>query len=148
MVSAQRVKCLPAMWETQVQSLHQEDPLEKEMEPTPVLLLGKFHGQRSLVSYSPWGCKELDTTERLHFTSHSTRMSFQVICVCLVFALLKWLEECLKHRRPQKVSAVLSWTDICWHLRLSSIKDSPPIPSPGCSKRPMFKSANFAMCIY
>ena len=69
MVSAQRVKCLPAMWETQVQSLHQEDPLEKEMEPTPVLLLGKFHGQRSLVSYSPWGCKELDTTERLHFTS-------------------------------------------------------------------------------
>ena len=35
----------------------------------PVLLPGKFHGQRSLVGYSPWGCKELDTTERLHFTS-------------------------------------------------------------------------------
>ena len=28
---AQMVKCLPAMWETQVQSLSQEDPLEKEM---------------------------------------------------------------------------------------------------------------------
>ena len=27
----------------------------------------KFHGQRSLVGYSPWGCKELDTTEQLHF---------------------------------------------------------------------------------
>ena len=25
------------------------------------------HGQRSLVGYSPWGCKESDTTERLHF---------------------------------------------------------------------------------
>ena len=28
---------------------------------------GKSHGQRSLVGYSPWGCKESDTTERLHF---------------------------------------------------------------------------------
>ena len=29
----------------------------------PVFLLRKFHGQRSLAGYSPWGCKELDTTE-------------------------------------------------------------------------------------
>ena len=34
--------------------------------PTPVFLPGKFHGQRSLVSYCPWGRKESDTTERLH----------------------------------------------------------------------------------
>ena len=34
---------------------------------TPVLLPGKSHGQRSLVGCSPWGCKESDTTERLHF---------------------------------------------------------------------------------
>ena len=32
-------------------------------QPTPVLLLGKFHGLRSLVGYSPWGRKELDMTE-------------------------------------------------------------------------------------
>ena len=32
-------------------------------------LPGKSHGPRSLVGYSPWGCKELDTTEQLHFTS-------------------------------------------------------------------------------
>ena len=31
----------------------EEDPLEKEMQPTPVFLLGKSHGQRSLVGYSP-----------------------------------------------------------------------------------------------
>ena len=30
---------------------------------TPVFLPGKSHGQRSLVGYSPWGCKESDTTE-------------------------------------------------------------------------------------
>ena len=41
------------------------DPLEKEMATTPVFLPGEFHRQRSLVSYSPWGRKESDTTERL-----------------------------------------------------------------------------------
>ena len=35
--------------------------------PTPVLLPGKSHGQRSLVGCSPWGHEELDTTEQLHF---------------------------------------------------------------------------------
>ena len=60
---AQMVKRLPVVWETWVQSLGQEDPLEQEMAPTPVLLPGKFHGQRSLVGNRPWGRKELDTTE-------------------------------------------------------------------------------------
>ena len=36
------------------------------MGTTPVFLPGKSHGQKSLVGYSPWGHKELDTTERLH----------------------------------------------------------------------------------
>ena len=57
------VKNLPAVWETQVQSLGWEDPLEREWLPTPVFLPGEFHGQRSLVGYSPWGRKELDMNE-------------------------------------------------------------------------------------
>ena len=56
------VKNLPAVQETWVQSLGQEDPLEKEMATHAVLLPGKFHGQRSLVGYSPLGHKELDMT--------------------------------------------------------------------------------------
>ena len=32
-------------------------------QPTPVFLSGKSHGQRSLVGYSPWGCKDSDTIE-------------------------------------------------------------------------------------
>ena len=48
---AQVVKNLPAMQETQVWSLGQEDPLEREWQPTPVLLHGKSHGSRSLVGY-------------------------------------------------------------------------------------------------
>ena len=31
-----------------------------------MFLPGKFHGQRSLEGYSPWGCKELDMTEHTH----------------------------------------------------------------------------------
>ena len=34
---------------------------------TPVFLPREFHGQRSLVGYSPWSHKELDMTEQLHF---------------------------------------------------------------------------------
>ena len=43
----------------------------RKWQPTPVLLPGKSHGLRSLVGYSPWGHKESDTTERLHFLSVS-----------------------------------------------------------------------------
>ena len=42
-------------------------PWRRKWQPTPVLLPGESHGGRSLVSYSPWGRKESDTTERLHF---------------------------------------------------------------------------------
>ena len=40
-------------------------PWRRAWQPTPVLLSGKSHGQRSLAGYSPWGHKELDTTEQL-----------------------------------------------------------------------------------
>ena len=55
---AQIVKYSHAMKETQIQTTGWEDPLEKEWLSTPVLLPGKYHGQRSLVGYShcfpPW----------------------------------------------------------------------------------------------
>ena len=39
----------------------------RQWQPTPVVLPGKSHGWRNLVVYSPWGRKELDMTEQLHF---------------------------------------------------------------------------------
>ena len=60
---AQTVKNLPAMQETQVLSLGQEDPLEKGMATLSSILAGEFHGQRSLVGYSPWGHIESDRTQ-------------------------------------------------------------------------------------
>ena len=61
---AQRLKRLPGMPETRVRSLDREDPLEKEMATHSST--GESHGGRSLVGYSPRGCKESDTTERLN----------------------------------------------------------------------------------
>ena len=60
------VKNLPAMQEICVQCLGQEDTLEKVMTLNPVFLPGGSQGQKSLVGYSPWGCKELDMTEQLN----------------------------------------------------------------------------------
>ena len=49
----------------------------RQWHPTPVLLPGKSHGRRSLVGYSPWGHKESDTTEQLHFTSLHAEVTVQ-----------------------------------------------------------------------
>ena len=54
------------MQEMQVQSLGREDPLEKEMEPTPVFLLGKFYGLRVLGNPSPWDHKESNTSIHIY----------------------------------------------------------------------------------
>ena len=60
---AQWVKNLPAMQEMWIWSLGWEDPLEEVMATH--FLSGESHGQRSLAGYSPWGHKEVHTTERL-----------------------------------------------------------------------------------
>ena len=61
---ARLVKSLPAMQGTRIRSLGQEDPLEKRMAThSSILAYRDFHGQRSLVGYSLWSCKELDMTE-------------------------------------------------------------------------------------
>ena len=53
-----------------------EDLPEKEWKPTPVCLPRKSHGWRDLAGYSPWGCKELDTTEQLHSLTVSLSIMF------------------------------------------------------------------------
>ena len=51
-------------------------PWRRKWQPIPVFLPGKFHGQRSLAGYSPWGYKESDTTEQLHM---HTNLFVQII---------------------------------------------------------------------
>ena len=63
---AQIVKRLPAMRETWFNPWIGKISWRRKWQPTPVLLPGKSHGQRSLVGYSPWDGKESDMTEQLH----------------------------------------------------------------------------------
>ena len=61
---AQMVMNLPAMQETQVRSLDQEDSLEEGIATHSSILAWRIHGQKSLVDYSPWGHKKSDTAEQ------------------------------------------------------------------------------------
>ena len=80
------VKNLPTMEESQAQTLGWEDPLEGAWQPTPVFLPGESHGQGRLAGCSPWGCKELDTTERL------TEKAMTPHCSTLAWKI-PWMEE-------------------------------------------------------
>ena len=67
---AHMIKNRPAIRETWVLFLGQEDPLEKRMT-TPVFLPGEFHEQKSMAGYSSWGGKEMDMTEQLTLSVYS-----------------------------------------------------------------------------
>ena len=98
----------------------------RQWHPTPVLLPGKSHGRRSLVGCSPWGCKESDTTKRLHF-----HFSLSVIgegngnplqCSCLEnprdrgawWASVYWVAQSQTRlkRLSNSSSSILNW----WYL--------------------------------
>ena len=53
------------MQEMWVQFLGEKMPWRREWQPTPVLLPGESHGQRTLVGYIPWDGKQSDMTEQL-----------------------------------------------------------------------------------
>ena len=81
-------------------------PWRREWLPTPVVLPGKPHGQRSLVGYSPWGRKELDATEWLtHFTEskhygmrgYLKKMAYYILNRLLTFHWEAFGEYFLKH---------------------------------------------------
>ena len=57
------IKNLPAVQETEFDPWVKKIPWIREWLPTPVFSPGEFHGQRSLVGYSPWGHKESGMTK-------------------------------------------------------------------------------------
>ena len=67
---AQRVKHLPAMWETRVRSLGREDPLEKEMATHSSILAWRIPWTEEPGGLQSTGSHRVDTTERLHFHFH------------------------------------------------------------------------------
>ena len=84
------VKNLPAMWRRRRHrfiSWVRKIPWRRKWQSTPVFLLEKSHGQRSLVVYSPWGYKDSDTTEQL--SAHSLGDTQVVHIHCGVLAIKK-----------------------------------------------------------
>ena len=67
---AQTVKNMPTMQETWFNPQVGKIPWRRIWQPTLVFLPREAHGQRSLVGYSPWGCKQLDTTEQVTLSQH------------------------------------------------------------------------------
>ena len=63
-----------------------DNPWRRKWQPSPALLPGKSHWQRSLVGCSPWGHKESDTTKRLHFQSFHFSLSFSFS----LFTFMRW----------------------------------------------------------
>ena len=59
------------MWETWVQSLGWEDPMEEAGQRIPVFLPGESPWTEKPGGYSPWGCKELDMTEQISTAQHT-----------------------------------------------------------------------------
>ena len=85
----------------------------RKWQPTPVLLPGKFHGRRSLVGYSPWGCNELDMTERLHFHFRFTVESEEKLR-SLVMKVIKESEKADLKLSIQKTKITASSPIISW----------------------------------
>ena len=80
-------------------------PQRRKWQPTPVFLPGKFHGQRSLAGYSPWGCKELDTTEPLTLLQHTLMMTVTARMSWVCFIL--WCNKL----SPNWVALECRWLD-------------------------------------
>ena len=81
---AQRVKHLLALWETWVQSLGREDTLEKKMATHSSILAWKIPWTEKPCRLQSMGCKESDTTERLHSLSLNTLCDVKALYVCLL----------------------------------------------------------------
>ena len=82
-------------------------PWRRKWQPTPVSLPGKFHGQRSLVGYHSWGCKELDMTEwrtlsHFHWTTftHNIQQCSLYVSCCSSLVFIYLLAESVAGRKP------------------------------------------------
>ena len=65
-------KLTRTLQENKIKDQHHSVPWRRKWQPTPVFLSGEVHGQRSLVTYSPRGCKVSDTAKVL--SEHSNNM--------------------------------------------------------------------------
>ena len=116
-------------------------PWRRKWQPTPVFLPGKSYQQRSLAGYSPWGRKELDTTEWLTYT-HIIFISYicisctfkrKLFCVLSIgkkYQIFSLLVLFLKIVSPLLYSSLVIWSSLhilyMFHLNQSSSEEREP----------------------
>ena len=100
------------MKDTWVRSLGQEDPLEKEMQPTPLFLPGKSHGQRSPVGYCPWGWKRTGP-------DLGTKQKQQSPCLRITGR-----RPPSRGRVTQREAGLFSWWQLLWTTSVSTLARS------------------------
>ena len=91
-------------------------PWRRKWQPTPVFLPGKFHGQRSLEGYSPWGLKESDRTWQ---QSNNNRV-YKIVCSHHLHLIPKDFHH-LK-RKPHTHQAVAPWSPSSQCLATASLR--------------------------
>ena len=101
-------------------------PWRREWQPTPVLLPGKSHGQRSLVGYSPWGRKELDTMSDFHFTHLFLLLLHQLHLRSLGIRSQRLGAPVLSHS-CNSLSLSLPFRRSWWGSTFSPVRKSPPV---------------------
>ena len=87
-------------------------PWRRKWQPTPVILPGKFHGQRSLVGYSPWGCKESDMTEQLHSLTH-TVLDYWFTCLWSTWSFAQFKLLLRRHASHVHLGSSIIWPVRC-----------------------------------
>ena len=120
------VKRLPTMQETQVQSLGQEDLPEKEMATHSSILAWKIPWTEKPGGYTPWGCKESDTTERLN--TPPTCLSKQTGVFLIMPLISKFLSIQLLF-----ISEFVHFFPVSLELPLLMIQDPPTSPLGDCN---------------
>ena len=83
----------------------------RKWQPTPVFLPGKFHGQRNLAGYSPWGHKESATTEHISTNYSSLSLPYvyaacHILGTAAVFIIYFYIDDSVERGRPFQLSSV------------------------------------------
>ena len=105
------------MWEAWLDPWVRQIPWRRAWQHTPVFLPGESHGQRSLVGSSPWGCKELDTTEQLTLTFNLIELNGFTLTAPsihlehpsdrpLVYRILKFKDICMASKAIYDLTAL------------------------------------------
>ena len=129
----QLVKNLPASRRPGFDPWVRKISWRKKWQPTPVFLLGKSHGQRTLEGYSPWGRKKSDTTEhaRMHFELPIQFSSVAQSCLTLCDPM-----NCntpglpVYHQLPEFTQTHVHHVDDAIQLSHPLSSPSPPAPNP------------------